>query len=62
MGYASYVNGLQNVITSYNSQFDSSRAYALAKAGIITLDPAESNLNNQERDTSKAGYTGTKCP
>lgn len=42
--------------------FNEDRAWILAKTGIIQNLPEESKINDQERDTTKPGYTGTKCP
>ena len=61
MGYTNYVNGLRDVILSYNSNYDPIRAYALAIGGIMTLNTSQSTINNQERNTTTLGYQGTKC-
>lgn len=62
MGYTNFVNGLRDVILAYNPGFDTTRAYALALGGINNLTPAQQTINQQEKNTSVAGYTGTKCP
>jgi hypothetical protein len=62
LAYQNYVNGLKDVIMKFNTNFSEERAWALAKYGIIELLPAESKINGQERDVTKTGYTGTKCP
>lgn len=62
MGYTNYVNGLSSVITAFNPSFNPGRAYAMALAGINILTPGQSTINQQERNTSVSGYTGTKCP
>lgn len=62
MAYANFVNGLKNMILSYNPSFNPDRAHALALGGIISLTPAQTAINQQERNTTNFGYTGTKCP
>lgn len=62
MGYTNFVNGLRDVIIAYNPNFDRNRAYALALGGINDLTPAQLLINQKEKNTSVAGYTGTKCP
>jgi len=62
MGYQNFVKGLKDVIMKFNTSFNEDRAWALARCGIIQLLPAEKTLNDQERDTTKPGFTGTKCP
>jgi hypothetical protein len=57
-----YLNGLRDVIIAFNPNYDTNRAYALALAGVVQLSPANKAINDQERDTRKIGYTGTKCP
>ncbi len=57
-----YLTGLKNSILSLNSSYDPGRAYSLAKGGVVVLTTADSLVNTQERDTTKPGYTGTKCP
>ena len=62
MAYQNYVKGLKDVIMAFNPNFNQDRAWALAKYGIITLLPNDAKINAEERDTTKPGYTGTKCP
>ncbi|OWK71179.1 hypothetical protein CBW18_08900 [Pedobacter sp. AJM] len=62
MAYNKYVSGLRDIILAFNPNFGSDRAMSLAKFGIITLLPEEKKDNAQERDTTKPGYKGTKCP
>lgn len=62
MAYNNFVSGLRDIILAFNPDFGSDRAMSLAKFGIITLLPEEVKDNAQERDTTKSGYTGTKCP
>lgn len=61
MGYDKYIRGLKNAILSYNPSFGDDRALALAECGIIQLDSSSSSINDQERDTRKPGFKGTKC-
>ena len=42
--------------------FDIARGAALAQGGIIFINVSDASINAQERDTSKPGNTGTKCP
>lgn len=62
MAYQNYVKGLKDIIMAFNPNFNEDRAWILAKTGIIQNLPEESKINDQERDTTKPGYTGTKCP
>ena len=62
MSYQNYVKGLKDVIMKFNTSFSEDRAWALAKAGIILSLSEEKTINDQERDTTKSGFTGTKCP
>jgi hypothetical protein len=62
MAANNYLNGLRDVIRAFNPNFDITRAYALAQAGVVQLSPANRAINDQERDTRQTGYTGTKCP
>lgn len=57
-----YILGLRNSIISLNASYNLDRAYALALGGIVNLSTSDFQINSQERDTSKIGYTGTKCP
>jgi len=60
--HSRFVNGLRDIILAYNSNFDDNRAYAMALYGICPLTPAQKLINGQEKNTTKTGYTGTKCP
>ncbi|WP_293783765.1 hypothetical protein [uncultured Pedobacter sp.] len=62
MGYQNYLKGLKDVIMKFNPNFDENRAWGLAKYGIIQMSKEDNDLNKQERDTTKPGFTGTKCP
>ena len=62
MAANNYLNGLRDVIRAFNPNFDITRAYSLAQAGVVQLSPANRAINDQERDTRQTGYTGTKCP
>lgn len=62
MSYHNYVKGLKDVIMKFNTSFSEDRVWALAKAGIILSLSEEKAINDQERDTTKSGFTGTKCP
>ncbi|GAA4211160.1 hypothetical protein GCM10022289_39690 [Pedobacter jeongneungensis] len=57
-----YLNGLSEAIKTFNTNYNSDRASALAHGGIVELSPSDRLINDQERDTTKPGYTGTKCP
>jgi hypothetical protein len=57
-----FLTGMRNAITTFNTSYDVDRAYALARGGVVALDVADKYINDQERDTTKPGYTGTKCP
>ncbi|WP_443940015.1 hypothetical protein [Pedobacter sp. MW01-1-1] len=59
---SNYLRGLQDAILSFNPNYDPGRAYDLAQGGVVELSPASKKVNDQERDTSVPGYTGTKCP
>lgn len=64
MGYDKFLRGIKDAILAYNPSFDVDRAIAIAKGGIISLNPAEDKVNKQERDTTNPnnpGATGTKC-
>ena len=54
-----YLTGLKESIISFSSNYDVGRADALARGGIVELSTSDYNINNQERDTTKPGYTGT---
>ncbi|WP_199118584.1 hypothetical protein [Pedobacter sp. ASV28] len=62
MGYTNFVNGLKNIILAYNPSFNADRAHALALGGIVSLTPEQAAINQQEKNTTILGYTGTKCP
>ncbi|KIO76914.1 hypothetical protein TH53_12540 [Pedobacter lusitanus] len=62
MGYDKYIRGLKDAILSFNPNFGEDRAIALAQGGIVQLNQSYSDINDQERDTRKTGYKGTKCP
>jgi hypothetical protein len=62
MAASNYLNGLRDVIRTFNPNYDIGRAYILAQAGIVQLSPSNKTINEQERDTTKPGFTGTKCP
>ncbi|AMP98946.1 hypothetical protein AY601_2042 [Pedobacter cryoconitis] len=62
MGYDKYIRGLADVVIAFNPSYDRNRALALAQGGIIMLSNVDSQTNSQEKDTSKPGYTGSKCP
>ncbi|MFW0718835.1 hypothetical protein [Pedobacter sp. N23S346] len=57
-----YLNGLKDAILAFNPNYDTGRAYSLAQGGIVQLSNGAKAVNDQERDTTKPGYTGTKCP
>lgn len=61
MAYQKYVDGLKDVIMKFNTSFSEDRARILAKGGIIQFLSGEKTINDQERDTTKPGFTGTKC-
>ena len=62
MAANNYLMGLRDVMIGMNPNFDPGRAASLAKYGIVFLNKTDSAVNAQERNTSLAGYTGTKCP
>ncbi|WP_316785718.1 hypothetical protein [Pedobacter frigiditerrae] len=62
MGYTRFVNGIRDVILAFNPNFGSTRASALAVAGILPLNNAQWTILQQELNTSKPGFQGTKCP
>jgi len=61
MAYTNFVSGLASTVKSFNSNYDQSRADALAAGGITILSTAQATINAQERDTTVPGYTGTTC-
>lgn len=57
-----YMNGIRDAILAFNPNYDKGRAYSLAQGGIVQLSAGTKAINDQERDTTKPGYIGTKCP
>ena len=62
LGYNDFVNGIKDAILAFNPSFNPDRAMALARDGIFVSNTNESLINSQERDATKVGATGTKCP
>jgi hypothetical protein len=56
-----FLTTLKNIISSYNPNLPSNVVTAMAKAGITTMTPEESELNNNERNTLLGKQKGTKC-
>ncbi|WP_407480702.1 hypothetical protein [Elizabethkingia meningoseptica] len=62
MNYGTFINGLTNIIKSYNPKISNDVAEAMAKWGVVTdLSNDEILKNNNERDTRNGNNTGTKC-
>jgi len=62
MGANNFLLGMRDAIIELNGSFNLARAYALAKGGVVLLNANDKTINEQERDVTKTGYTGTKCP
>lgn len=62
MGANNFLLGMRDGIRAFNLSYDIDRAYALAKGGVVILSLNDKSVNDQERDTTNPGYTGTKCP
>ncbi|WP_028297922.1 hypothetical protein [Olivibacter sitiensis] len=56
-----FLNQLSEAILSFNPNFPTDRANALAMTGIIETDTENKNLNAKERDTRKGESQGTIC-
>lgn len=57
-----FINGLINAVKSYNPSLSDSTATALAVSGMFNQSTNLKLLNQNERDTRKGLYVGTKCP
>ncbi|WP_162618528.1 hypothetical protein [Pedobacter yulinensis] len=62
MGANNFLNGMRDAIITYNPSFDIGRAWILARGGVVQSTQSDVLVNNQERDATKPGFTGTKCP
>ncbi|MDQ8749001.1 hypothetical protein [Elizabethkingia miricola] len=61
--FTSFIDSLENAISTYNPSLSKDIVKAMARAGIFSdLSDSEIVLNQNERDTSKGLSKGTSCP